>query len=320
MQRYIIRRLLLFFPTLIGVTLVIFVLMRLVPGDYADIMVYSAGSEFGAAQEEQLQLIREELGLNKPIPVQFWDWVKGAAHGDFGYSYIEKRPVWKIIKDRFPRTMELAALSLIMAILFSIPLGVISAVKQDSWPDYIARLISISGVSIPLFFTGVLILFFLVRFFKWMPPLEFISFLDDPASNLKQLVWPALAQAYYIGAPIARLTRSQMLEVIREDFIRTARAKGLRELIVISRHALRNALLPVVTFVGWWGGRLLGGVVIMEMIFSIPGMGSALVNSVLNRDYPTVQAIIFVMALVFLTVNLLIDLLYAWLDPRIRLR
>jgi peptide/nickel transport system permease protein len=164
----------------------------------------------------------------------------------------------------------------------------------------------------------VLILYGLVRFFHWLPPLEYTGLFEDPGANLKQLVWPALAQAYYISAPIMRLTRSQMLEVIRHDYVRTARAKGLGEVPVIYRHALRNALLPVVTFVGWWGGRLLGGIVIMEIIFAVPGMGTALVQAVSYRDYPTVQAIIFVMALVFLAVNLVVDLLYGWLDPRIR--
>ena len=180
------------------------------------------------------------------------------------------------------------------------------------------RLVTISGLSLPIFFTGVLILWALVRFFRWLPPLEFVAFSDDPAENLKQLIWPTLAQAYYITAPIMRLTRSQMLEVVRQDYVRTARAKGLAERAVVYRHALANSLLPVVTFVGWWGGRLLGGIVIMEIIFAVPGMGTALVQAVSNRDYPTVQAIVFVMALIFLTLNLFVDLLYGWLDPRIR--
>jgi peptide/nickel transport system permease protein len=191
-------------------------------------------------------------------------------------------------------------------------------VRQDTAIDYLARLVSVSGLSIPAFFVGVLLLFFLVRFFRWMPPLEFTAFFEDPAENLKQLIWPALAEAYYISAPITRLTRSLMLEVIREDYVRTARAKGLREGVVVYHHALRNMLIPLVTFVGWSGGRLLGGVVVMELIFAIPGMGTGLIDGVHHRDYPTVQAIVVMMALVFLTLNLLIDLLYGWLDPRIR--
>jgi peptide/nickel transport system permease protein len=195
---------------------------------------------------------------------------------------------------------------------------VISAVRQNGWLDYAARVLSLSGLSLPLFVTGVLILYGLVRLFRWIPPLEFVAFTESPVENLKQLIWPALCQAYYISAPITRLTRSEMLEVIRHDYVRTARAKGLAERAVVYRHALRNALLPVVTFIGWWGGRLLGGVVIMEMIFVVPGMGTALLQAVSQRDYPTVQALIFVMALVFLAVNLVVDLLYAWIDPRIR--
>jgi peptide/nickel transport system permease protein len=223
-----------------------------------------------------------------------------------------------ILTERFPRSMELAALTLVIAIVWAVPLGVVSAVRQNGPLDYLARLISLSGLSLPLFFTGALILYGLVRFFRWLPPLEFVAFTENPVENLKQLIWPALAQAYYISAPITRLTRSQMLEVIRQDYVRTARAKGLAERAVIYRHALRNSLLPVVTFIGWWGGRLLGGLVIMEMIFVVPGMGSALIQAVSQRDYPAVQAMIFVMALVFLIVNLAVDLLYAWLDPRIR--
>src|SRR5688572_8567343 len=214
--------------------------------------------------------------------------------------------------------MELAVLTMALAMVWAIPLGVVSAVRQNTWLDYLVRVLSISGLSLPIFFTGVLILYFLVRLFGWMPPLEYVALTEDPVHNLKQLIWPALAQAYYISAPIMRLTRSQMLEVVRQDYVRTARAKGLGEGGVIYRHALRNALLPVVTFIGWWGGRLLGGIVIMEIIFAVPGMGLALVQAVSYRDYPTVQAIIFVMALVFLAVNLFVDLLYAWLDPRIR--
>jgi peptide/nickel transport system permease protein len=209
-------------------------------------------------------------------------------------------------------------LTLGLAMLWAIPLGVISAVHQNTWLDYLVRVLSISGLSLPIFFTGVLILYLLVRVFRYLPPLEYSALTDNPVENLKQLIWPALAQAYYISAPIMRLTRSQMLEVVRQDYVRTARAKGLGERAVMYRHALRNSLLPVVTFIGWWGGRLLGGVVIMEIIFAVPGMGLALIAAVSYRDYPTVQAIIFIMALIFLAVNLAVDLLYGWLDPRIR--
>jgi peptide/nickel transport system permease protein len=317
MRSYVVRRLLLFVPALIGASMLIFVLMRLVPGDIAEILVYQTGSETSGVQQKQIQQIRQELGLNQPVAMQYLSWIGGAVRGDFGKSYSQRRPVWDILRERFPRSMELAILTLALAIVWAIPLGVISAVHQNRPIDYLARIASLSGLSLPLFVTGALILYGLVRVFHWIPPLEFVPFSESPVENLKQLIWPALAQAYYISAPITRLTRSQMLEVIRQDYVRTARAKGLAERAVVYRHALRNSLLPVVTFVGWWGGRLLGGLVIMEIIFVVPGMGTALVQAVSQRDYPTVQAMVFVMALVFLLVNLLVDLLYVWLDPRI---
>ena len=319
MRAYAARRLLLFIPTLVGASLLIFVLMRLVPGDIAQILVYQTGSEQSAVQEKQIQQIRHELGLDRPLLVQYAAWLAGAVRLDFGDSYSQRRPVRDILIERFPRSMELAILTMAIAMVWAIPLGVISAVRQNTWLDYVVRVISISGLSLPIFFTGILILYILVRFFRYLPPLEYSALTENPAENLKQMVWPALAQAYYIAAPIMRLTRSQMLEVVRQDYVRTAFAKGLSDRVVIYRHALRNSLLPVVTFIGWWGGRLLGGVVIMEIIFAVPGMGTALVQAVSYRDYPTVQAIVFVMALIFLILTLVVDLLYAWLDPRIRL-
>jgi len=318
MRRYVLRRLLLFVPTLFGASLLVFVLLRLVPGDIAEILVYQTGSESSTVQKKQIQQIRAELGLDRPVLVQYGHWMWDALRGDFGQSYSQRRPVSAILAERFPRSMELAALTLFLAVIWAVPLGVVSAVRQNSWVDYLARILSLSGLSLPLFVTGALILWLLVRFFRWIPPLEFVPFTENPLENLKQLIWPALCQAYYISAPITRLTRSQMLEVIRHDYVRTARAKGLAERAVVYRHALKNSLLPVVTFIGWWGGRLLGGLVIMEIIFVVPGMGTSLVQAVSQRDYPTVQAFIFVMAVVFLLVNLAVDLLYAWLDPRIR--
>ncbi len=317
MRTYALRRLLLFVPTLFGVSLLIFVLMRMVPGDIAQILVYQTGSETSATQEKQIREIRAELGLDRPVAAQYVTWLRDALHGDFGYSYSQRRPVNEILAERFPRSMELAALTLLLAIVWSIPLGVVSAVRQNTWLDYVVRVVSISGLSLPLFVTGVLILWALVRVFRWLPPLEYVGLTENPVENLKQLIFPALAQAYYISAPIMRLTRSQMLEIVRQDYVRTARAKGLGERAVVYRHALRNSLMPVITFIGWWGGRLLGGIVIMEIIFAVPGMGLVLVQAVSYRDYPTVQAIVFVLAVVFLVLNLVVDLLYGWLDPRI---
>src|SRR6185503_16336745 len=276
MRTYVLHRLLLFVPTLLGASLLIFVLLRLVPGDVAEILVYGAGTESSGVQTKQIEQIRRELGLDRPVLVQYAGWLGHAVRGDFGYSYTQRRPVSEILRERFPRSAELAVLTLVAAVVWAVPLGVVSAVRHNTWVDYVVRVVSISGLSLPIFFTGVLILYTLVRVFRWLPPLEFVSLWEDPAENLKQLVWPAVAQAYYISAPITRLTRSQMLEVIRQDYVRTARAKGLREQTVIYRHALGNSLLPVVTFMGWWGGRLLGGIVIVEIIFAVPGMGSAL--------------------------------------------
>jgi peptide/nickel transport system permease protein len=313
-----VRRLLLFVPTLLGVTIIIFLLVRLVPGDIAEIMVHDAGTLSPQEVERQIGRIRADLGLDRPFVAQYVTWLGNSLTGNFGTSYWERRPVADIIADRFPRSMQLALVTLVLAVLFSVPLGVISAVKQNTWADYLVRVISISGLSMPLFLTGILMLYLLIAVFSWLPPLEYARFTDDPLTNLSQIVWPAIAQALYISAPIMRLTRSQMLDVIREDYVRTARSKGLPETQVVYGHALRNALLPVVTFIGWWGGRLLGGIVIMEIIFGIPGMGTSLIAAVNQRDYPTVQAIVFLLAMVFLAINLAIDLLYAVLDPRIR--
>ena len=318
MGTYLGRRLLLFIPSLIGMSILIFALMRLIPGDVAHILVYESGTEYSQAAEKQVKKIRQELGLEDPLVVQYASWVMGLFHIDFGYSYWERRPVLEIIKERFPRSLELATLTFVLATLWAVPLGVYSAVRQNSWSDHFVRAFSISGLSIPLFFSGVLILYLLVGMFQWMPPLEFVSFFKDPWQNLQQLIWPAMAQAFYVSAPIMRLTRSQMLEVIREDYIRTARSKGAQESIVIYKHALRNALLPVVTFAGILAGRLLGGQIIMENIFAVPGMGTILIDSVNYRDYPTIQALVFLLCLIFLTLNLIVDMLYGWLDPRIR--
>jgi len=283
--RYVARRLLLFVPTLVGASILIFVLLRLVPGDIAEILVYQTGSEASAIQQKQIRQIRAELGLERPVVVQYLDWLGGALRGDFGRSYMQKRPVADILRERVPRSLELALLTILIALVWAVPLGVVSAVRQNTWADYLVRVLSISGLSLPIFFTGVLVLYLLVRLFGWLPPLEFVSFTVSPLENLKRLIWPALVQAYYISAPITRLTRSQLLEVIRQDYVRTARAKGLGERAVVYRHALTNSLLPVVTFAGWWGGRLLGGIVIVEIIFSVPGMGSALAQAVSQRDY-----------------------------------
>ncbi|HXH08949.1 MAG TPA: ABC transporter permease [Alphaproteobacteria bacterium] len=224
--------------------------MRLVPGDIATILVYEAGTEGTKSAETAVETVRRDLGVDRPLLVQYVDWLQAAVRGDFGHSYWQRRPASEIFGERFPRTMKLALLTLTLALGWSVPLAVASAVRQDTVIDYVARLLSVCDLSIPLFFTGALILFLLMRVFQWMPPLEYTPFFEDPIENLKLLIWPALAQAYYISAPITRLTRSLMLEVLREDCVRTERAKGRREWKVVYHHALRNVLIPPVTMVG----------------------------------------------------------------------
>ena len=318
MSSYILHRLLLFIPTLFGASILIFVLMRLVPGDIAEILVYQTGSESSTVQKRQIQQIRRELGLDRPVVTQYLDWIGGAVRGDFGQSYVQRRPVIDILKERFPRSMELAALTMLIAMVWAVPLGVVSAVRQNGPVDYLARLVSLSGLSLPLFFTGALILYGLVRFFRWLPPLEFVSFTENPVENLKQLIWPALAQAYYISAPITRLTRSQMLEVIRHDYVRTARAKGLAERAVTWKHVVRNALLTIVTIVGLQLGQLLTGSIVLENVFYLPGLGRLALGAISARDLPVVQGVVLFVAVTVVTLNFVVDLLYTVLDPRIR--
>lgn len=318
MLTYLVRRLLLFVPSLLGASLLIFVLMRVVPGDIAEILVFQAGTEASEVEQKQIQQLRSELRLDLPVLVQYGEWLARAARGDLGYSYTQRQPVFEILAERVPRSMELALLTLALAVAWAIPSGVLSATHQNRGIDLVARLLSVCGLALPIFLIGTLMLFLLVRLFGWSPPLEFVTFSTSPSENLKQLIWPALAQAFYIGAPIARLTRSQVVEVLGEDYVRTARAKGLGELAVVYRHALKNAVLPVITFIGWWAGRLLGGIVVAETIFSVPGMGSTLMQAVQYRDYPLLQAVVTFIALVFLVTTLVVDLLYARLDPRVR--
>jgi len=218
--RYVARLLLLFVPTLVGASILIFVLLRLVPGDIAEILVYQTGSEASAIQQKQIRQIRAELGLDRPVVVQYLDWLGGALRGDFGRSYMQKRPVADILRERVPRSLELALLTILIALVWAVPLGVVSAVRQNTWADYLVRVLSISGLGLPIFFTGVLVLYLLVRLFGWLPPLEFVSFTVSPLENLKRLIWPALVQAYYISAPITRLTRSQgMIRISTEALL-----------------------------------------------------------------------------------------------------
>jgi peptide/nickel transport system permease protein len=245
-------------------------------------------------------------------------WLESVLHGDLGTSLWYKTPVWSQLKDRFLVTMELAVMAILLAFCAAVPLGITSAVKQDTGLDYCSRVFCVIGIALPTFWLGILIVYALAAFFQWLPPLGYATLWDDPLLNLQQLIFPALTLAFADLAFMARVTRSAMLEVMREDYLRTARAKGMRELTVIGRHALKNALLPVVTVSGYQFGRLLGGVIIVESIFVVPGMGTLLIDSIVHRDFIVIQAVVLLIATVVLVLNLLIDLLYGVLDPRIR--
>ena len=317
MQTYILKRVLLFVPTLWLVTLLVFVILRIVPGDPA--LVSLAGSSgSGFFTEEQLQAERVKLGTDRPIAVQYGDWMWGMLHLDFGTSIHFGKPVIESLKDRFPVTLELTVMALLMAAVVAIPLGVVSAIKQDRLPDYISRAITTAGIAFPNFWIAVLLVYFLVNVFEWAPPLDYADVWENPTRNLEQLVLPALALSLTHMAFIARITRSSVLEVLREDYIRTARSKGLTESVVISRHTLRNAILPIITVGGYEFTRLIGGTVIVERIFTVPGVGNLLISAITRRDYPDIQGITIAITVIVLFVNLVIDLLYAWLEPRIR--
>jgi peptide/nickel transport system permease protein len=317
MQAYIAKRCLLFIPTLLMATLVAFLLLRIIPGDPA--LVKLAG-ETGDSNFTQAELhdLRVKLGTDKPLYVQYGKWVWGMLRLDFGQSMFFEEPVANDLATKFPITLELTVLAMLIATVIAVPLGLISAIKQDTPADYVARVISIAGVALPNFWVGILIVYFLVLLFAWMPPLGYAELWDDPLTNLQQFIFPALALGFYQMAFTARVTRSSMLEVYREDYTRTARGKGLAERVVIVRHALKNALLPVVTISGYQFGRLLAGTVVIENIFMIPGMGKLLVDSVFHRDYTEVQAIIMVITVTVLVLNLGLDVIYGWLNPRIR--
>ena len=319
MQAYIAKRFLLFIPTLLMATLVAFLLLRVIPGDPAEVKLAgeTGDSNFTQAELHDLQV---KLGTDQPLYVQYGKWIWGMTHLDFGQSMFFEEPVANDLVEKFPITLELTVLAMVIATIIAVPLGLISAIKQDTAADYVARVISIAGVALPNFWVGILIVYFLVLMFEWMPPLGYATLWDDPVTNLQQFFFPALALGFYQMAFMARVTRSSMLEVYREDYTRTARGKGLAERVVILRHALKNALLPVVTISGYEFGRLLAGTVVIENIFMIPGMGKLLVDSVFHRDYTEVQAIVMVITVTVLILNLTLDMVYGWLNPRIRYR
>src|SRR5688572_20870775 len=323
MHQYILKRLLLTIPTLLGAGLLVFVLMRLIPGDIC-VLRMAGGS--GYIDPKSVANCQAELGLDRSYVLQFLDFTWGFIRFDFGNSMWTGRPIIEEIGLRFELSLQIAIMATITAILLAIPLGTISAVKQNTWIDYFVRAFSIAGVAMPSFWLGILIILGILITSKawfgspWMPPITYVPIWVDPLYNLSMLVWPALATGYRYSAVATRMTRSAMLEVLREDYVRTARAKGLFRQLIVRRHALRNALLPVITIIGIEFAFLMGGLVVTEQVFNLNGFGKLFVSSINNHDYNMTQALVMLVVAIFALTNLVVDIVYAWLDPRIRFR
>ncbi|HTN71651.1 MAG TPA: ABC transporter permease [Methylomirabilota bacterium] len=315
MSLYILKRLLLMIPTLFGVAAIIFLLLRVLPGDIVELKYAGSGAY---APKEAIARERAQLGLDQPVWKQFVTWIWGISRLDFGTSMWTGQPITREIGIRLELSIELALMATAIAVLLSVPLGTIAAVKQDTWVDYLVRIFSIAGLAIPSFWLGIVIILCFVIYFSWLPPLTFTSLWVDPKANLLQLIWPALAVGYRYSAVATRMTRSTVLEVLREDYIRTARAKGLWERGVLVRHALKNALLPVITVIGLEFAFLIGGLVVTEQVFNLNGIGKLFVDAISQRDYTMVQSLVLLTSFVFIFVNFLIDLINALLDPRVR--
>lgn len=321
MYQYIVKRILLMIPTLLGAAIFVFFLLRLIPGDICELRMAGEGAY---VDPEAIATCRAEIGIDQTIFLQFVDFMWGFVRFDFGTSMWTGQPIGYEIGIRFELSLQIAIMATVTAIIISIPLGTISAVKQDTWIDYVVRAFSIAGIAMPSFWLGILIILFLLIGTQavfgeaWMPPIQYVPIWEDPAYNLSMTVWPAVATGYRYSAVATRMTRSALLEVLREDYVRTARAKGLLEKIIINRHALKNSLLPVVTVIGIEFAFLMGGLVVTEQVFNLNGLGKLFVESVINTDYTLTQALVMVVVSVFVLTNFVVDLFYAWLDPRIR--
>jgi len=316
MLGYIVRRLLMVIPTLIGVAVAVFFLIRVMPGDPVVVKLRADGAN---VTEETIQAERKRLGLDKPLYAQFQDYMFGLAKFDLGKSLWTGQSVAGEIALRFPVSLQVAIMATLIAVVIAVPLGTLCAVYRDSWLDNIIRVLAVSGLAIPGFWLGMLIILGLLYFFNWLPKIGYVSIFEDPVTNLAALFWPALSVGYRYAAVVTRMMRSALLEVFREDYIRTARAKGVYERLVTRRHALRNAMLPVVTVVGLEFAFLIGGLVVTEQVFNLNGIGKLFVDATSRGDFTLIQGLVLMIATVFVVVNLLVDLLYATLDPRIRL-
>jgi peptide/nickel transport system permease protein len=313
-MHYLARRLVLSLLVLFGVSILIFTIVRLLPGDAIDMMI---GTE-GSMTANQQRIVRDRYGLNDVWPVQYVRWMGGILRGNLGTSFRTGQEVLPLIASRLPTTIELAVLALVLSSLIAIPLGVISALSPNGWADLCARFLGLVGLSVPNFWLATILILVASFQFRWSPALIYVPPTQDPLANLQQMLLPTISLAVFLTAIVMRMTRSTVLEVLGEDYVRTAFAKGLHERVVITRHVLRNALIPVITIIGLQAGTLLGGVVVIEQLFGLPGLGWTLLNGIYQRDYPVVQGTVLFFALVFALTNLLVDLTYAQLDPRIR--
>ena len=316
MYRYVARRLLLAIPVLLLASLIVFGLMRVMPGD-ALIMLMG---ESGNVSAKELAKLHKDLGLDRPYYEQYGRWLWQMVTFNPGDSIFTNEPITVSLKKAIPVTVELAALAMVLGLVIAVPIGVLSATRQDRPADYVGRVVAVSGLSIPDFWLGTLVITFAAIWFRWIPPIGYVSLWEDPLRNLQQFLLPAAVLGYRLAAATMRMTRSTVLEVLKEDYVRTAWAKGLEGRIVVYKHALKNALIPVVTIVGGQLGVLLAGTFVVEAIFALPGMGRLTVEAILYRDYPVVQTNLILVAGTLVTLNLLVDLTYAWLDPRIRYR
>jgi peptide/nickel transport system permease protein len=316
--RYIAKRFLLMIPTLLGVAVLVFVLLRVLPGDVVEMRFASGQNQF--VDQKMLDAERAKLGLDKPIWHQFRDYLTGLLRLDLGRSMWTGSPITEEIKLRFALSLQLALMATLVATVLAIPLGILAALRQDTWIDYAVRVFSIAGLAMPSFWLGIVLILGLLVVFKWLPPMVYTPFWVDPWQNLAQLVWPAVAVGYRYSAVATRMTRSAMLEVLREDYIRTARAKGLWTKLILTRHALKNALLPVLTVIALEFAFLLGGLVVTEQVFNLNGLGLLFVQAIAHRDYTLTQALVLLVATAFIVVNFVVDLAFAWIDPRIRYR
>ena len=314
MQKYVMRRLLLAIPVLLLSSLIVFALMRVMPGDALTALM----GESGNVGERELAKLRKDLGLDRPYYQQYGLWLWQMVSLNPGHSIFTNEPIAVSLKKAVPVTLELAALAMVIGIVIAVPVGVMSATRQDSASDYIGRVVAVSGLSFPEFWLGTLVITFAAIWFHWIPPIGYVSFWESPWKNLQQFLIPAAVLGFRLSAATMRMTRSTVLEVLREDYVRTAWAKGLEGRIVVYKHALKNALIPVVTIVGGQLGTLLAGTFVVEQIFALPGMGRLTVEAILYRDYPVVQTNVMLVAATLVTLNLVVDLTYAWLDPRIR--